>query len=229
MNLRSAAVAALLCCPVLGAQEVRYIDLTAVEQRTELRYPPAAGSNGPADGSAAIRIVDAAADIHDPHALGVFVTHRTANQIDPTQPFQVEFKVVNTGTAPIPVPVSPHLSDLQPTDDSVPFHYLSLALYVSVVEDRRSQADVRLYGAVHRDGTIVTLQPGEWIRVTAEVKFNTPPAAPDESRLDATFLLKKNTWHPHPGGSLTEMEALYTNVTPTPPLKVFWLGATPSP
>lgn len=60
-----------------------------------------------------------AAGNRDPHALGVALTHRTTTQIDPSQPFQVEFKVVNTGKAPPAVPVSPNLSDLQFVDDSV--------------------------------------------------------------------------------------------------------------
>ena len=228
--VRSAAIAVLLCCPVLGAQEVRYIDLTAVEQRTTLRHPPAPSprtSHSETGGGSVVAggIVDG---VPDPHALGVYLTHRTATQIDPSQPFQVEFKVVNTGTAPIQVPVSPHLSDLQPADDSVPFRYFSLALYVSVVGDSRSEAHVELYGAQRNDETVVTLQPEEWIRVTANVKLKRPPATSDLSRLGATFWLRKNAWYPRPGGFFTEVGNMDTHVTPTPPLRVFWFGATPS-
>ena len=88
MRIRRAAFALLICCPVLSAQEVRYVDLTAVEQRTELRYPHAAetsrygscgGGNSWTEGEGP--------DIRDPHALGVYLTHRTATQINPTQPF----------------------------------------------------------------------------------------------------------------------------------------------
>lgn len=230
MTIRYAGFALLICCPVLSAQEVRYIDLTAVEQRTELRYPPAPPcQNGICGGYGGGSVGDGAPDIRDPHALGVYLTHRTATQIDPSQPFQLELKVVNTGKAPIEVPVSPHLSDLQPADDSVPFHYLSIALVVSVVEDSRSSVRVELYGSKRHEQTILTLQPGEWIRVTANVKLGTPPSPMDSGHLEGSFWLRENTYYPHPGGSSEEVLNLYPNLTKTPPLKVFWLGPTAAP
>ena len=235
MKLRGTAFAVLLCCPVLGAQEVRYIDLTAVEQRTELRYPPAPklapSQSNTGGGSVTVGgiIGDGAPDIRDPHALGVYLTHRTASQIDPTQSFQVELKVVNTGKAPISIPVSPQLSDLQPADDSVRFHYLSMALTVSVVEDPRSSAYVELYGTPHHEQTVVTLQPGEWVRVTANVKLGTPPPPLDDGHLQGGFWLRENIYIPGPGGSVTNVDNLYPNLTRTPPLKVIWLGGTATP
>lgn len=231
MKIQGAALAFLICCPVVWAQEVRYIDLTAVEQRTELRYPPAppCSPNGSCGGYSSVGIGDGAPDIRDPHALGVYLTHRTTTQIDPSHPFQVEFKVVNTGKAPLAVPVSPDLSDLQPPDDSVAFHYLSMTLVVSVVEDSRSHASVELYGAEHHEQTIVTLQPGEWIRVTANVKLSAPPAPLDSGHLESVFWLRRNVNYPHPGGSSSEIDNLYPNLTRTPPLKVFWLGPTATP
>ena len=235
--VRFAAFAVLLCCPVLGAQEVRYVDLTAVEQRTELRHPPVPASassqsgvtSGVGTGGSVSTVSDGAPDARDPHALGVYLTHRTASQIDPTQPFQLELKVVNTGTAPIAIPVSPHLSDLQPPDDSVAFKYLNMQLIVDVVEDPQAEAYVQLYGAADHEGTIVTLQPGEWIRVTGNVKLGTTPAPLESGRLRARFALLRISYYPHPGGFATEAVGLYPNMTRTPPLKVFWLGATPSP
>ena len=231
MKLRGAAFAVLLCCPVLGAQEVRYIDLTAVEQRTELRYPPAPPSapshsglsSGVFSGGGIGTGADGAPDFRDPHALGVYLTHRTESQIDPTQSFQVEFKLVNTGTAPIAVPVSPHLSDLQPPDPSVPFKCLSLQLIINVVEDPRPNAFVQLYGGPDHDGTMVTLQPGEWIRVTANVKLSTTPAPLESGRLRARFALQRISFYLHPGGSVIEAAGLYPNATPTSPLRCFGL------
>lgn len=231
MSFRSVNLALLIFCPVLAAQEVRYIDLTAVEQHTQLRYPPSPDcpKNGACGGYGGGSISDGAPDIRDPHALGVYLTHRTETQIDPSQPFQVEFKVVNTGKAPIDVPVSPDLSDLQPVDDSVSFHYLSIALVVTVFEDPRSRAYVELYGSAHREQTIVTLQPGEWIRVTADAKLGTKPAPLDSGHLQGSFWLRQNTYYPSAGGSTTNIENLYPNLTRTPPLKVFWIGQTAAP
>jgi hypothetical protein len=73
---------------------------------------------------------DGAPDQRDPHALGIYLMRVTPTDINAAEPFQVEFKILNTGTAPIELPVSPHLSDLQPSDESVAFNYSSLALVV---------------------------------------------------------------------------------------------------
>jgi hypothetical protein len=104
-----------------------------------------------------------------------------------------------------------------------------MALSVSVLEDPRSSASVELYGSPHREQTIVTLQPGEWIRVTAEVKLSAPPATADSAKLIGSFALAGNTYYPHPGGCFTDVENLYPNATRTPPLTVFWMGGTATP
>jgi hypothetical protein len=61
---------------------------------------------------------DRAPDQRDPHGLGIYFL-RVAD-INPAEPFQVEFKVLNSGTAPMELPVSPHLSDLQASDELLP-------------------------------------------------------------------------------------------------------------
>ncbi len=126
MPFRKIFMWVLLALPcLLKAQEVKYIDLTAVRQRTELRHPPAPQSDcregtgclGGGYGGGSIR--DGAPDQRDPHALGIYLMRVTPTDINGAEPFQVEFKILNTGTVPIELPVSPHLSDLQPSDESV--------------------------------------------------------------------------------------------------------------
>ena len=138
--------------------------------------------------------------------------------IDPTQPFEAEFRVLNTGIAPIEVPVSPHLSDLQPSDESAAFSYFSLALVVQVEGPQQGTPSVgfiQLFGAADHEGTMLVLKPGEWIRVRAQVKLqNWPP--PASTRARGEFWLRRNTFQPHPGGGFTNSENLYPNVTPTP-------------
>jgi hypothetical protein len=77
-------------------------------------------------------VVDGAPDKRDPRALGVYLLRVTPTDIDPREPFEAEFKVVNTGQVGIELPVSPHLSDLQPNDESLHFHYFSLILFVRI-------------------------------------------------------------------------------------------------
>jgi hypothetical protein len=209
---------------LLKAQEIKYIDLSSASQRTELRHPPAPQSdckNCMGAGSGGTSVSDGASDHRDPHALGIYLWRVTPMEINPTVPFEVEFKVLNTGTAPIELPVSLHLSDLQPSNESVAFSYFSLALVVRTVDEtQKTEAAyigfVQLYGSPDHAQTMLVLRPGEWIRVGARVKFLTWPSEPVSARLQADFWLRRNTFHPHPGGHFTETRNLYPNNTPTP-------------
>src|SRR6266851_216535 len=225
--LRSVFLSLVLSWPsLLNAQEMKYIDVSNVRPRTELRYPPAPQSNskglGGGEGGGSVR--DGAPDYRDPHALGIYLLRVTPTDINPAEPFQVEFKILNTGTAPIGLPVSVHLSDLQPSDESVAFNYFSLALVVrGEGEPQGPRVDsvgfVELFGSPDHAESMMVLQPGEWIRVNANVKFVKPltrPSEPVSARLRGDFWLRKNTFHPHPSGQFFEAHNLYPNETPTP-------------
>lgn len=212
---------------LLAAQEVKYIDLTGVRQRTELRHPPAPQSDckdgtgciGGGYGGGSVR--DGAPDQRDPHALGIYLLHVVPSDINTAEPFQVEFKVLNTGTAPMELPVSPHLSDLQPSDESVAFNYFSLALAVRGEALPKgppvnSIGFVELFGTSGHAESMTVLRPGEWIRVSASVKLLMPPSQPVSTRFQGDFWLRNNTFHPHAGGQFIEANNLYPNKTPTP-------------
>jgi hypothetical protein len=229
-------VLGVFACGLLNAQEMKYVDLTVIQQRTELRNPPAPAVDceqgklcvGGAYGGGSVG--DGAPNIRDPHALGVYLLSVKPIKIDPTQPFEVEFRVLNTGLAPIELPVSPNLSDLQPGDQSVSFNYFSLALAV------RGELDpprtgvfpigfVELYGSKDHEGTLLVLKPGEWIRVRGNVKLSDWPLDSTAACLRGEFWLRSNTLHPHPGGQFTAVNNLYPNATPTPKVKVHFVPA----
>src|SRR5260370_17723138 len=137
LSFRSLFAFLVLAWPCfLTAQEVKYIDISNVRPRTELRHPPAPqsdckeGMHCLGSGSGGGSVVDGAPDRRDPHAVGIYLLRVTPTDINPAEPFQVQFKILNTETAPIELPVSPHFSDLQPSDESVAFNYSSLALVV---------------------------------------------------------------------------------------------------
>ena len=212
------------------AQEIKFIDLTSLSQRTNLRNPPAP----PADcmkgnclggGSGGGSVGDGAPDRRDPHALGIYLLRVSPTDINPAEPFQVEFKVLNTGSALMELPVSPHLSDLQPSDESVAFNYFSLALVVRGEAEPEgppvsSVGFVELFGTHDHAESMLVLRPGEWIRVIANVKLLTSPSEPVAVRFQGDFWLRRNTFHPHPGGQFIEANNLYPNNTPTPSVAV---------
>lgn len=228
MPFRKIFMWVLLALPcLLKAQEVKYIDLTPVRQRTELRHPPALQSDcregtgclGGGYGGGSIR--DGAPDQRDPHALGIYLMRVTPTDINGAEPFKVEFKILNTGTVPIELPVSPHLSDLQPSDESVAFNYSSLALVVQgEAEPQGPPVDsigfVELFGSPDHVESVMVLRSGEWIRVSANVKLLKCPSVPVPARFRGAFWLRRNTFHPHPGGHFIEANNLYPNNTLTP-------------
>jgi hypothetical protein len=121
------------------------------------------------------------------------------------------------------LPVSPHLSELQPSDESVEsvaFNYFSLALVVRGEALPKgppvnSIGFVELFGTSDHAESTVVLRPGEWIRVSANVKLLMPPSEPVSVRFQGDFWLRDNTFHPHAAGQFIEANNLYPNRTPT--------------
>lgn len=231
-RFRTACVVMMLAwAGLLKAQEVKYLDISNIRQRTELQVPPSPppdcepGKGCNSGGYEAVSIGDGAADRRDPHALAIYLSRVTPTDINPAEPFEVEFKILNSGTAPIELPVSPHLSDLQPTDETVAFDYFSLALMVRSEGEPQGPAvnsggSVELFGAPEHPESMISLRPGQWIRVSANVKLRESPPETVAARFQGTFWLRKNTFHPHPGGKSIEMHNLYPNDTPTPFINV---------
>ena len=228
MSFRSVFLILALAWPsLLKGQEIKYIDLSDVRPRKELRHPPAPqpdcreGTHCMGGGYGGGSVGDGAPDQRDPHALGIYLLRVTPTDINPAEPFQVEFKILNTGTVPIELPVSPHLSDLQPSDESVAFNYSSLALVVrGEGEPQGPRVDsvgfVELFGSPDHAESMTVVRPGEWVRVSANVKLLTWPSEPVSARFRGEFWLRKNTFHPHPGSGFIEAHNLYPNDTPTP-------------
>jgi hypothetical protein len=216
----------------LEAQEIRYIELSYAEQRTQLRHPPPAGycSDWTCSGGGGGTVVDAAPDRPDGRALAVYLLRVSPTEVGSLRPYEAEFKILNRGQVAIELPVSPHLSDLQPGDETADFGYFSLMLGTHIEPETNGPnvngiGYVWLYGSPERDGSMVLLRPGEWIRVKANMKLHTWPSIPVFARFRGEFRLRKNVFHPKPGGGFIETQNLYPNKTPTPSIAVHLLGS----
>lgn len=215
----------LVSSALLKAQEVRLVDLLDVEQRTTLRFPkdPSCAQRELCTGSGGGSVTDGAPDPRGPRALGVALERVTPTDVT-LDPFEAEFRVLNTGLTPITVPVWPHLSDLQPSSEWQPFSYLSLALQVRLSATGPAQAFgvgwVELYGSNEREDTVITLKPGEWVRVKAKVKLHTWPTTPIEGQLMGDFWFHDNVFKPKIGGSFTDALNVDPNHTLFPSVAV---------
>lgn len=158
--------------------------------------------------------------------LGIYLLGIHPRDIDPREDIEVEFKVLNTGLASIELPISPHLSDLQPSDASLPFTYSSLALVIRVEGEHPGCVPcagyIQLYGLAHAKDSTVVLRPGEWIRVKARIALQPRPTGAAQMRAD--FWLRTNTFSPLAGGEFTASQNLYPNATPTPTVGVRFLS-----
>ncbi len=219
----------LACSAFLQAQEIKFIDLSRVQQRTSLRFPPAqqpdcAPNQGCVGGGyGGGSVVDGAPAPRDPRALGAAIDSVVPTDIT-LDPFDVEFRILNTGLVPIDLPVSPQLTDLQPANEWQAFKYLSLALEARLSATSPVQAlglgYIELYGSAEHEDTIVTLKPGQWIRVKGKLKLHTWPAQPVEGQLRGDFWIHENSYQPHEGGASTQAVNEYPNHTELPSVAV---------
>src|SRR5258707_13080785 len=111
MPFRNVFLLLVLTLPcLLKAQETKYIDLIALRQRTELRHPPAPqsdcreGTGCLGGGSGGGSMAGGVPHHPGPHALGIYFLRVPPTDINPPGPFQVGFKILKTGTAPIELP-----------------------------------------------------------------------------------------------------------------------------
>jgi hypothetical protein len=218
-----AAIAVLSLATLSAGQEVQYVDLVGVTPRLTLRTPDAPpakcnekGVCGVPGSSFGGIIGDGAPDSRDPRALRISITALDSVVYSNGDTLEVEFKVENAGTVPLELPVSPHVADLQPADEKQTFSYESLSL----VLDHNFTDPITLYGNREHTGTLVTLKPGEWIRVRGVTRFNVSEAQWEEAAKSETravrgeFWLRHEKFIPQPGGALTQTGNTYPRQIP---------------
>jgi hypothetical protein len=90
-------------------------------------------------------------------------------------PTDVEFVLTNSGKDHLTVPVSPNPGDLEPADPKVGYSVTVLSLYITSERkgEKKLPGGADLYGSRAWPATLVSLAPGESIRVLARVTL--PP------------------------------------------------------
>ena len=163
--LSTAATVLISACP---AQEVASLDLTQVVRRADLRRPKA---TSPVTGGYS-GIEHTTPCFNSKHTVGALHTSllsldRTYYQLEDEPTFEVT--VQNAGSTSIRIPFSPHLADLQHEDPAEKFAYseLHVTLWIGAGDYWRTNTGggVTLYGAEDHANTMLTLNPGEWVRI----------------------------------------------------------------
>ena len=193
------------CC----AQEVAWLDLTNIRQRSDLRLPKEKSSltSGHSGSGQTIRCFDSKSKVGELRT-SIRSLDRTSYRVEDEPIFEVQ--VENTGSTSIRMPFSPHLADLQPDDPAKNFTYFSMQITLWVAAEdgewsTNAGGGVVLYGDDDHAGTMLSLEPGQWVRIVGTGKFREPQPGDELIRL-------------HPTGRVYARAALYreqTLLTPT--------------
>lgn len=167
----SATAAILPTCP---AQEAISVDLTKVEARVDLRRPKATSDTaGGYSGAQSTTHCPDSSEKAGELDTSLVSLDRAHYQVGDEPRFEVMLQ--NTGAVPIRVPVSPNLADLQPKDPAKQFAYYELQILLWIAADERWSTNTGGYAALYGDddhaNTMLTLEPGQRIRVIAKGKI----------------------------------------------------------
>ena len=95
----------------------------------------------------------------------------------------VEFSLTNSGKTDLIIPISPHPGDLESADPNASYSLRALGL--SVTADKKQAQVLRgqayLYGSDTVPGTLISVDPGESIRVLARVALPSTPQTETEA------------------------------------------------
>jgi hypothetical protein len=167
-------------------QEVRYIDLSGVDQPTDRKPYGSRIENFTCGGSEQLFA----------HRARISLEWIQSNDIYPHERFGMEVRVENVGTAPITVPVRPSLTELQPRDPATRFEYYSLRLPLEtrVPGSGLLLGWLELYGSLSRPDTLLILKPGEWIRVRGDIVVQRSHERDQVATALTDFWLSKNVF-----------------------------------
>jgi len=188
------------------AQEVGSIDLTRGTARTELRRPPSVqGTDGARGSNTQFHTCFDSSNNAGALRTTLVSLDRAEYQIGDKLTFEVT--VENIGSAPMSIPIFPHLADLKPEDPAEKFGYSKLELVLWIAAGAEWSANTggaaSLYGADDHADTMLKLNPGESVRIIGKsnVGLNIAGAPfPDQLAVD----------HAYAQVSLSRVETLLT-------------------
>ena len=171
MIVLGVALSATVTCV---AQEAGFVDLTGIAARTDFRHPVAQDDMARQARRPAGKLPDCPANSTPALRTTLLWLDRSEYKVGDEEKFQVQIE--NVGSAPMRIPFSPHVADLQPEDPGQKFGYSTLIVVLWLggetwSESQGSGSEIALYGADDHPDTMLTLRPGEWVQVTGKGKL----------------------------------------------------------
>jgi hypothetical protein len=210
-HLTVAVSTATLLISTCSAQEIASLDLTKVNRRVDLRRPQATSLvTGRYSGTEQTTPCFDSKSKAGALRASLLSLDRTHYRLEDEPIFEVTIE--NAGFTTIRIPFSPHLGDLQPDDPGKKFAYseLHITLWIAAGDDQwdaNTGGVVVLYGDNDHSGTMLSLNPGQWVRIVGTGKFTLP-----SDGLNDEFIRL------HPVGRVYAQASLYrdeTLITPT--------------
>jgi len=222
-----------VAAPLATAQEVAYLDLTDVTPRTDVRHPAA-----PEEECALHHICEFFKDeviggdvaAGDRRALRMTLTWMDKLGYHDGDQAEFEVMIENSGEVPIDLPSIPHLADLQPADDRAVFETTTFGVSIELKWPGGETCQIgalALFGSPAHPGTLVRLNPGEWVRLRGRIMLSLlaykakklPPLAESEG-LIANSWLRLEQYSPQVGGLIVEERNIYPHRFSGDPLSV---------
>jgi hypothetical protein len=201
-------IAMLLLSCGTAAQEVAYINLVGITQRTALRQVPPkcpAGDSCVGGGFGGGIGGQCGTDAKSTQTARVRIVWADSVSYEDGEEGEWEATVENVGREDLHLPASMHLADLQPEDPSLAFRYVQMSLgpNVWIRSGTAHFENVTLYGFSGAPDSIIALKPGEWIRLRGRSKITLMSRHPVEGPLDAWLVFQKVTYTSSPERSGT--------------------------
>lgn len=123
---------------------------------------------------------------------------------------EVDFVLRNNGEKPILLPVSPNPSELEPSDPDLVYTMQVLTLRLSSSTDLRAElkGGATLFGNANYPGTMLTLAPGQFLRVRSLVAVPSRSTKGSAANFTASVDLEKETIRTTNGKTVSESQDL---------------------
>lgn len=189
MRFVAIAMLGVLASVCAAAQEIRVVDLTGTAQSTRpdlmaVRTPTGVKredlSCGPTQASAM--------------RVRASLEWLETTVIHPKQRIEMLVRIENVGVSPIDVPIAAQFEDMQPTRSATPFEYLQLMLPLEagLPSGGNLLGWLVLYGSTSKPDTLLSLKPGQSLRVRGKVFINRWYATDQAVTALTTFRLSRN-------------------------------------